>query len=521
MRGGVVAGASDSSEAGTPEPRRGIVILQTAVCIGGLTSLFLYRMSGCVVDLDVWHAMALARESVRLGHVPLADCFAYVPTVYPSVQHELGFGLLMYGLTSAFGGVVLVVLRYLLVLALVGLCLTNARRRGATWPALMFLAPVFLLLIEHGFSPIRAQLFSFLFTAVLLYFFELDRQGKRWWLPVWLGVFVLWVNLHGGFVVGAGLFLFHWIEQLCRKQPHWHLFVTGLLLIPLVACTPYHFYYYSYLAHALTMPRPHVSEWGKLWEIAPPGQLAVYVLSLAVLFYAVYQTGWRRAVGLPLIIITALAALNAHRLLCFYAVVWFTYTPGYLARTAVGEAMGDNWNQRRAFHIVFWGVVCVYFLALLVPLQPWRARVPGFAVKGNNRHVLYPVGVVEYLRQHHFEGNLLVDFDRGAFVMWKLYPHVKVSMDSRYEVAYPPEVEEEQYRFQLAESGWQDLLKKRGYRSTDAMLIVRDLPIGKVIDELPGWKRVYDDDEFMLYVPQDSMLPYQDRRGEKIEGTYP
>src|SRR5262245_33747091 len=55
------------------------------------------------VDPDLWHEMATARKMWARGAMPLGDCFAYTPTVYPVVHHEWGTGALLYGVASLGG----------------------------------------------------------------------------------------------------------------------------------------------------------------------------------------------------------------------------------------------------------------------------------------------------------------------------------------------------------------------------------------------------------------------------------
>ena len=44
------------------------------------------------VDPDMYHGLALARESLAAGHLLIDDIFAYTPTVSPVVHHEWALG---------------------------------------------------------------------------------------------------------------------------------------------------------------------------------------------------------------------------------------------------------------------------------------------------------------------------------------------------------------------------------------------------------------------------------------------
>src|SRR5690349_15301386 len=64
-------------------------VLRSAVWLC-LSAMLLSRISTNVVDMDIFHQMALARESIALGHIPTVDRFAYTPTLPYSVHHEWG-----------------------------------------------------------------------------------------------------------------------------------------------------------------------------------------------------------------------------------------------------------------------------------------------------------------------------------------------------------------------------------------------------------------------------------------------
>ena len=67
-------------------------------------------------------------------------------------------------------------------------------------------APLAIFLAHLGFfSAVRAQVYTFFFTALLILFWQLDQTGWRRWIFVWLLSFTVWVNLHARFVVGIGL----------------------------------------------------------------------------------------------------------------------------------------------------------------------------------------------------------------------------------------------------------------------------------------------------------------------------
>src|SRR5579883_2760256 len=82
------------------------------------------------VDIDLWHQMALMRDSMAAGHLLRADRYAYTPTIQPWIDHEWGAGAIAYFGALWLGGRTILVLKFLLALATYGLCWKGARSWG-------------------------------------------------------------------------------------------------------------------------------------------------------------------------------------------------------------------------------------------------------------------------------------------------------------------------------------------------------------------------------------------------------
>jgi hypothetical protein len=106
----------------------------------------------------------------------------------------------------------------------------------------------------------------------------------------------------------------------------------------------------------------------------------------------------------------------------------------------------------------------------------------------------------------------------GGFVLWKLAPSARISFDGRYEVAYAPEVLDEDRTLHRARPGWQDLLARY---APDAVLVARDEPLGAALPDASGLVRVYRDDAYEVWARSALALPVVDRTGAVIPTTFP
>jgi hypothetical protein len=467
------------------------------------------------IDPDVYHGLSLVREALDTGSVPRDDVFAYTPTVSPVVHHEWGEAFLLYFIATRWGGMGMLVAKHLLALLVASGVFLLARRRGASLGTAAALAPVSIFLSWIGFTTIRAQVFTLLFLMVLLWFLDEDRRGKRWWIGPWLALHVIWLNVHGGFVVGSVLFAAHVLEQAIRRRPVVHLVLTGVTMVALVPVNPWGTAYYGYIWKAVTMDRPLIEEWYPVWRAWLP-IVVVYFISLLVAVYAIAKVGLRRAQGWLLVALGAYAALRHQRHLSIHTLLWFAHVPAMVESTEIGRVLREALASRRRWVTAIVLVALSLTIVRFIRVEAWRLQVP--ANPGEHRKLTYPVGVVAYLRETGFEGNLMVPFIEGAYISWHLHPRVKVSLDSRFEVAYSPGALEESRVFYFARPGWQDELVKH---PTDAVLVPVSRPVSKLMRETGIWPLIYQDDSFEVYARPGVELPPRDSRGKRFVGSFP
>ncbi|MEO8876938.1 MAG: hypothetical protein ABI461_15190, partial [Polyangiaceae bacterium] len=431
------------------------------------------------VDVDLFHEMALARAAFALGHIPRDDIFAFTPTLHPTVHHEWGTGVVLYVVSMVAGGPGLIALKYLLVAGIAFFTVKAARLRGAPWETIGALAPAAALLVQNGLTTIRAQVFTMLFTAILMALLEQDRRGKRLWILPWLVAHLIWLNMHAGFLVGTGLLAVHWLEQVIRtKKPQPHLIAGGLAMAALVLVNPWGMGYVHYLFAALTMTRI-VGEWKPIWVIADSTELAVYVFSLVLVAYCALRLGWKKIPGILVVVLCAYLGAKTVRHVTFYAVAWLAHVPAWVAATPLGETIVTLWNRRNRGISYVAAVVGILLFGSAILTHPFTLRIntdPN--ADASVVEVAYPAGATRYLAEQHFQGNVLTHFNVGSFVSWSLYPPVKVGLDSRYEVAYPTAVVTDMQTFYLAQPGWETTLTKY---PADLALVTRSRPIAALM----------------------------------------
>jgi hypothetical protein len=165
-------------------------------------------------------------------------------------------------------------------------------------------------------------------------------------------------------------------------------------------------------------------------------------------------------------------------------------------------------------HQAAWVLVAIFFLNLTIAYRPWKLAVPG---DGKANDVVYPTGAVEYLSKRQFKGNVMVPFEYGAYVSWKMYPAVLVSIDSRYEAVFPSWWADEIFRFYDARPGWKRTLAAY---PTDMVLVRGTQPLAQAMKET-DWRRIYIDGAYEIYERPGLDLPVVDYHNQSFEGRFP
>ena len=487
------------------DERSKLTILRILACCF-LLAFFLVRTAAPVADLDNWHEMATIRESLAAGRLLQTDIYAYTPTLDQVVDHEWGAGALLYLTMKAFGGWAIVPLKTLVVLLTASAVFVCGRLRRVDFRE----AAVFLPLVIPGFAlgcaTLRAHLYSFLFFAVLLCLLELDSAGYRRWIAPWLAIVVVWTNLHGGVVLGIATLGAYWIERVARHKPSAHILGVIAASIAAMSVNPFGLAYYRHLWTTLRMPRPEMTEWYGI-QVLSRGHQMLFGLTLVILMALVVMRGWRASPGALIVAAMAAGTFLHVRTMPFYAVAWAAYVPSFVAGTPWERMVRFPFRYRLAAT-----AVCL-FLTLLFVTMAFQVQAYSLIVP-NDR---FPVGAVQYLKAVNFHGNVMTHFEHGGYVSWWLYPAAKVSVDSRYDVAFAPDQVDESYRFYEAGANWRQILEKY---PTDVALI----PVHTAVAALmpgTGWNLIYHDDSFRIYARPGLQLPVRDASARKFSTSFP
>jgi len=465
-----------------------------------------------IADPDLWGSMAMGRETLLRGWPPAQDPFAYVPTLKPFVYHEWLSGVVFYLLLEYFGSAALKVLMIALGLLTVGCAARAGRRLGASYLSLLVVLMIALLSMQPGYSPIRAQAFTWLFFALFILLLEEGEHGRGRLLLLIPPLTVVWANLHGGFVAGIGLVVLYIVSRLLRGDRPWRLLGICLASVLGTLINPYGLRYWRYLHEALLLPRPRITEWASLrFDLGTDWAFKALLLLAALALVIAPRRYWT---GVIVMGVTAFLGIRHVRHIPFFSIAALAYLPVYLGPLLdrVVASFRARVARRPLTATVLVGLLLSWLTVAavlhLTKITGWKLRVPTS---------FYPVGAVVFLRLNGLEGNLALPYGWGEYVLWELYPAVKVSFDGRYETVYPPDVADDNFNFMYGTGDWRRLLQRY---PTEMVLVAKDYVMAHLMEREPGWTKVYEDRISALYLPTDKSARFW-RLPARADGKIP
>jgi len=386
-----------------------------------------------VADPDLWGHTRFGLDMLATHTLPRDDPYSFTQDV-PWINHEWLSELVMGAAYRAAGSIGLVVLKAALVAAFFAVVV--AAYAGAS----PFVAVPALFLVAWGTayvtSTLRPQLWTLIGVALICRL--LMTAPRPWWLAALPLLFAMWVNLHGGWIVGAGLLVVWTSVQICRRGAPRALIAAAALLSALATLVnPYGWQMWAFLATTVRMSRD-IAEWRPLLTLPVldwmPWLLVVIGVTVcafskprppierlamtAMLAYAAFRVA-RTA---PLCVVAAVLLMRPSVLATRFNVPLTFDPPSRSARRGLAVAL-------LALAVLSGAVITR--LARCIPIAGgWSPDL----VAG------------QALIDSKVRGTMVTWFDWGEYALWHLGgTGLRVSMDGRRETIYSDTVLEEHF----------------------------------------------------------------------------
>ena len=400
---------------------------------------------------DLWWHIAAGRELLQTGTLWMVDDWSWSAHGWDWLNHEWLSDIIFYQWASQWGIEALVYWKWLVVVTTFVLLQLALARDNGHLAALLWSS--FALATAAPFIDVRPHIYSLLLFCLLL-FLLLGRRPVRWLL---LLIFLLWVNLHGGFFFGLmalAILLFPWREL--NLETFRGALLLGLACVAVVMFNPYGYDAYLYpLKYAFqeTSPFRQLAEWLSPFE---PGGIRspmffvfmwMPLLALAYLIPAIRQRTGIPWEGLALTGLTLAMALTSRRFIPLFAI-----SLAVLMAPLTGLLL-----KRLERH---WIALALASGALLFGL--WR-MAPLPLAAGPAFHYLtaaysYPVEIVKFMDANNIQGKVFAYYNWGGFLHLHTDGRLKVYIDGRADTLYDDDTYINYVNVLSSKPGWLEWL---------------------------------------------------------------
>ena len=449
-------------------------------------------------DGDLARHLRHGQYMLEHGELIRADPFSFTRPGAPFVGFEYGSQLL-YALAERVGGLPAVAVLAGLLIALTYALLSGFLLQRGVDPLLAYLTVGVAIALGAGHWTARPHLFSFVAVVVLLSL--LERRPPRG-IVAGAVLFVIWANLHGGFVYGwilIGIYLAGSLAELAwsddralwRKRVRYYalMFAASVLVTVL---NPYGLQLHRHLFEFFQKPflRDNTAEF-----VSPDFHEFGGKVFLLVLLLSVFAlTLRRRRPDFPQLLLVyagiAFALISVRNIPLF----------GLTALPIVAVHVNELWQQlpdprgvRGRFALTArqtttlpWVIPVAALLALLGASggQIGSAQV----IRNEFDARIFPVATVAKARQAQLDGRLFSEFAWGGYLVYA-WPEQKIFIDGGTDF-FGEDLFREYGTIKQMEPGWRDRLTSR---DISLMLLRRESALAHEMARDGRWNLWYCD----------------------------
>lgn len=470
-----------------------------------LTTLFIAVLP--LPPNDLWWHMAAGRTMIETRSLVTTNMWAFTrPADAPYVFQSWLSEIIMFLLWQIGDVPFLTLARTLVIVGTLGLVAWHAYRRTGNGRAVA-LAVFAVVMMSHNNWTFRPQTLALVPAALTLVILGevLDGRARLRWLAALPVIMLVWVNMHGSFILGGvvlGLAALATLASSLRHNASWQttraLFLTLATTLGAMLINPLGLGIVTYLRMMLgnNALQDYFVEWQPTTVDLNLGGTGFWFFATVFALAALMALGPQRP---RLVDVLWYVALGWLALGGFRYVMWFALATLPLLASQLAPLLGKPTTRPAApfFTLAYGGLIAAAVIATLPWFGPGRyLNAPQlFAREGQYRWLLSnttPIGATNWLVQHPIEGRFWTDMSYSSYTIWQI-PTKQVFADLRVEL-FPIQIWDEY--FAISAGGQQGMQLLDTYHITHLLIdTTTQADLRAALLSRPGWCEVYHDGE--------------------------
>jgi len=475
-----------------------------------------FPLTAPIRDPDFWWHLRSGQLILQNGSLLHTDPFTYTVSSHVWTMHEW-LSEVLFAELYHWGGLAAVVLVLSVVSWLGVLCILGRARLDRPGPFALGIGMVLAVIAGYPIWGPRAQMITFAFACLTLLLAERHlREGGRLALLL-LPTFLVWGNLHSGFLIGLGFITVIVVAETVAHLLHIKgrapaarvrslaLILLGSLVVCAINLNGPSIILYPFGTLGSAAQQSLILEWHSPdFHDRSVRTFGVMLLSLVAFIVANRSIRLRDA---ALVLVTVVLALQSVRHIALFVAaatpVWITQAEILLARLRRGPRRQQKLPPV-AMRVVSWAVLCgavlgVYVGSRLLPSMHTREDSLFYAQD-------FPVCAARWLAADPLPLKVFNQYGEGGYLADKLSAHgdrVYIFGDAALMG------DELLYSYGDVESvtpRWDSIVRAAG---TDVVLFDSNAPLSNVMIHASDWVQVYRDAHNIAFAPKERVASLQ------------
>lgn len=485
--------------------------------------------SSLLNDGDTGFHIRAGEYILEHNSIPRTDIFSYLSPPPEWTAHEWLAEVIMAVIHKEMGltgvvvfYVILITLSFYILFKLLEKCCENV--------LLVWFVSVFVTICTAIHWLARPHVFSFL-ILIIWYFildsYENEKRNSLIYLPI---LMLVWVNLHGGYIIGFVLIAVYFIvnlflgffgkldKKIDRREKTKIYFYVGSACIFTSMINPFG-YEILFFPFNLVGEKFLMAHIGEFMPTNMQKSLPFKHLYFFSMFLIMMSGRKKNIIEILLFILFSYMALYSVRYTTLFAIIVAPIILKHLNdffEKSKSEIV--SWFKIRMANIskankkakgAIWPIIVVSVLVFL-----GRAGLIKYDVDPK-RH---PVDAVEFLLEEPIPGKMFNNDEFGDYLIYAAYPRYKVYFDGRSDM-YGADYVKEYRKVVTLERGWDDLLEDK---AIGWVFYNSDSPLSRLLTEKKDWRLIYSDGLANIFVKniseyQNLIEKYKDVKPVEIE----
>lgn len=459
-------------------------------------------------DCDTGYHIRTGEYILETFSIPRYDIFSFTPPSNEWINTAWLSDLIMHLLHKSFG-LTGVVIFFALLISLVYYLLFNAiRRYNANIISTSFIV-LWVLLSSQMHWLARPHIFSWIFVVIWYYLLDSLWYNHRNYLYFLPPVMLLWVNMHGSFVLGFILIAIYLLGSLIsisrvtykglwiRKRKVLGLTTIACVLVSFINPYSYRVLFYPFKLLSERYIMDHVDEF-----LSPNFHyayaLGFEVLLLLLIVMLVISRERLNFIEIILTLVFTHMALYSKRFIPVFGIIIAPILAKHVD-SILKESNGRfaNFLKKRANKIAATDTSARGYIWIIAAIILVALSAKGGLLEYRFDEKEKPVAAVEFLKREGLKGNMFNNDEFGDYIIYSAYPQYRVFIDGRIGAAYDSERLKEYAKVIFFEPGWEKVIEKY---AINWIIFDSNSILSRFLVEKKEWKLIYSDKVANIFV---------------------